>query len=81
MMEEGKTDKTIIPGYDRRFLSDTAAKWMAEYARHTGLRCRIAVCPRVRRGHEPLLRIFAEESNAETAKDHIQAFRYLLSLE
>ena len=30
MKEEGKTDKPIIVGYDHRFLSDVAAKWMAE---------------------------------------------------
>ena len=28
--EEGKTGKPIIIGYDRRFLSDNAAKWVAE---------------------------------------------------
>ena len=30
MREEGKTDKPLIVGYDHRFLSDVAAKWMAE---------------------------------------------------
>ena len=30
MQKEGKTDKPIIVGYDHRFLSDVAAKWMAE---------------------------------------------------
>ena len=30
MREENKTDMPIIVGYDHRFLSDTAAKWMAE---------------------------------------------------
>lgn len=30
MREENKTDKPLIVGYDHRFLSDTAAKWMAE---------------------------------------------------
>jgi len=30
MREEGKTSKPLIVGYDHRFLSDTAAKWMAE---------------------------------------------------
>ena len=30
MKEEGKTDKPVIVGYDHRFLSDSAAKWMAE---------------------------------------------------
>ena len=29
MKEENKTDKPIIVGYDHRFLSDMAAKWMA----------------------------------------------------
>ncbi len=28
--KENKTDKPVIIGYDRRFLSDTAAKWVAE---------------------------------------------------
>lgn len=28
--EEGKTDKPIMIGYDRRFLSDSASKWVAE---------------------------------------------------
>ena len=30
MREEQKTDKPVIIGYDHRFLSDVAAKWMAE---------------------------------------------------
>ncbi len=30
MKEEGKTDKPVIVGYDRRFLSENAAKWVAE---------------------------------------------------
>ncbi len=30
MKEEGKTDKPVMVGYDHRFLSDNAAKWMAE---------------------------------------------------
>ncbi len=30
MQEEGKIDKPLIVGYDHRFLSDVAAKWMAE---------------------------------------------------
>ena len=28
--EQGKTDKPIAVGYDRRFLSSTSAKWLAE---------------------------------------------------
>ena len=28
--EQNKTDKPIVIGYDRRFLSDSAAKWVAE---------------------------------------------------
>lgn len=28
--EQGKTDKPIIVGYDRRFLSESAARWVAE---------------------------------------------------
>ena len=27
---ENKTDKPVIIGYDRRFLSENAAKWVAE---------------------------------------------------
>lgn len=30
MVEEKKTDKPIMVGYDHRFLSDSAARWMAE---------------------------------------------------
>ena len=30
MQKEGKTDKPLIIGYDHRFLSDVAARWMAE---------------------------------------------------
>ena len=30
MAEEGKTDKPVMIGYDRRFLSEEAAKWIAE---------------------------------------------------
>lgn len=30
MAEEGKTDKPVMIGYDRRFLSEDAAKWVAE---------------------------------------------------
>ncbi len=30
MQEQEKTDKPVIIGYDRRFLSETAAKWVAE---------------------------------------------------
>ena len=30
MREEGRTEKPLIVGYDHRFLSDVAAKWMAE---------------------------------------------------
>ena len=28
--EQGKTEKPVVIGYDRRFLSDCAAKWLAE---------------------------------------------------
>ncbi len=35
MREEGKTDKPIMVGYDHRFLSDVAARWLAEvFAAH-----------------------------------------------
>ena len=30
MVEEKKTDKPVMVGYDHRFLSDSAARWMAE---------------------------------------------------
>ena len=30
MCEEGRTDKPVIIGYDHRFLSETAARWIAE---------------------------------------------------
>ncbi len=30
MKKEGKTDKPVIVGYDRRFLSENAARWVAE---------------------------------------------------
>ncbi len=35
--KENKTDKPIIVGYDRRFLSETAAKWVAETLVHSGI--------------------------------------------
>ncbi len=38
MREEGKTEKPVIVGYDHRFLSDTAAKWMAEVFAANGVR-------------------------------------------
>ncbi len=37
MKEENKTDKPIIIGYDRRFLSVDAAKWVAEVLTHDGV--------------------------------------------
>lgn len=30
LMEDGKTDKPVVVGYDRRFLSDSAAVWLAQ---------------------------------------------------
>ncbi len=35
--EENKTDKPVIIGYDRRFLSENAAKWVAEVLTHDGV--------------------------------------------
>ena len=35
--EENKTDKPIIIGYDRRFLSESAAKWVAETLAANGI--------------------------------------------
>ena len=37
MKEENKTDKPVIIGYDRRFLSETAAKWVAEVLAKGGI--------------------------------------------
>ncbi|MCQ2485363.1 MAG: phosphoglucomutase/phosphomannomutase family protein [Clostridia bacterium] len=34
---ENKTDKPIIVGYDRRFLSENAARWVAEVLAHGGI--------------------------------------------
>ena len=35
--EQGKTDRPVIIGYDRRFLSDSAAKWVAEVLAQGGM--------------------------------------------
>ena len=35
--EQGKTNKPIMVGYDRRFLSDMAAKWVAEVIAENGI--------------------------------------------
>lgn len=35
--ENGKMDKPVIIGYDRRFLSENAAKWVAEVLAEEGL--------------------------------------------
>ena len=37
MVEEKKTDKPVIIGYDRRFLSESAAKWVAEVLAKNGI--------------------------------------------
>ena len=37
MNEQKKTDKPVIIGYDRRFLSETAAKWVAEVLAANGI--------------------------------------------
>ena len=37
MQEEGKTEKPVIIGYDRRFLSENAAKWVAEVLTFDGI--------------------------------------------
>ena len=37
MKEENKTDKPVIIGYDRRFLSEAAAKWVAEVLAKNGI--------------------------------------------
>lgn len=38
MKEEKKIDKPVIIGYDRRFLSETAAKWVAEVLAQGGIK-------------------------------------------
>ena len=38
LQEQGKTGKPVIIGYDRRFLSEDAAKWVAEVLTHHGIR-------------------------------------------
>ncbi|MBE6555236.1 MAG: phosphoglucomutase/phosphomannomutase family protein [Ruminococcaceae bacterium] len=38
MAEEKRTDKPVAIGYDRRFLSDSAAKWIAEVLAGNGIR-------------------------------------------
>ena len=30
LIEDGQTDKPVMIGYDRRFLSDSAAGWLAQ---------------------------------------------------
>lgn len=37
MQEEGKTKKPVIVGFDRRFLSENAAKWVAEVLANDGI--------------------------------------------
>ena len=37
MKKHGKTDKPVIIGYDRRFLSIEAAKWVAEVMSYAGI--------------------------------------------
>ncbi len=38
MEEENKLDKPVIIGFDRRFLSETAAKWVAEVLAQGGVK-------------------------------------------
>lgn len=38
MQEEKKIDKPVIIGFDRRFLSETAAKWVAEVLANGGVK-------------------------------------------
>ncbi len=38
IIEDNKTDKPIVIGYDRRFLSDNAAKWFAEVVSANGIK-------------------------------------------
>lgn len=38
MQEENKTEKPVIIGFDRRFLSENAAKWVAEVLTHDGIK-------------------------------------------
>ena len=37
MAEQNRADKPVIIGYDRRFLSETAAKWVAEVLTKNGI--------------------------------------------
>ena len=37
IQEENKTEKPVIIGYDRRFLSENAAKWVAEVLTRDGI--------------------------------------------
>ena len=37
MQEENKTDKPVIIGFDRRFLSENAARWVAEVLAKGGI--------------------------------------------
>ncbi|QNK41746.1 phosphoglucomutase/phosphomannomutase family protein [Caproicibacter fermentans] len=41
MTDEEKTEKGFVIGYDRRFLSDTAARWAAEAMAGRGIPCRV----------------------------------------
>ena len=45
MQEEKKTDKPIIIGFDRRFLSENAAKWVAEVFAGNGVKCKLYTKP------------------------------------
>ena len=38
LMEDGQTDKPVVIGYDRRFLSDSASKWLAQVLAACGLK-------------------------------------------
>ena len=38
MKEDNKTDKPVIIGFDRRFLSENAAKWVAEVLTNDGIK-------------------------------------------
>ena len=42
--EENKMDQPVIIGYDRRFLSENAAKWVAETLAEGGLQVWVLKC-------------------------------------
>ena len=48
LKENGRTDRPVIIGYDRRFLSCEAAKWLAEVFARRVFRCFFCTAARPR---------------------------------